>query len=270
MSLSQLIKTLGLRPKKGLGQNFLVDETIAPRIVREAGIQPGDRVVEIGPGLGSLTAPLLRQAQRVWAIEQDASLLPLLRQRTDGLGALHVETGDALIWDYRTTAAQLGGPLRIVANLPYHISSPLLIHLLDQGEAVSDMTLMFQKEVAERIVAEPGGKSYGTLSVQCQLWMETYIAFDVPPQAFHPVPKVDSAVVRMVRREVPLAAVTDPADFRQTVRAAFGQRRKTLGNALKTIHPDPAAWLRQVEIDPKRRGETLSVREFVRLANALR
>ncbi len=267
MSLPQLIKTLGLRPRKGLGQNFLIDERVAPRIVTEADIQPGDRVVEIGPGLGSLTWPLLQRARKVWAIEQDSGLLSLLKQRTAGLGELQLQFGDALAWDYRQTARELGGPLRIVANLPYHISSPLLLHLLDQGDAIADMTLMFQKEVAERIAAPPGGRVYGTLSVQCRLWMDIQPLFDVPPRAFHPVPKVDSTVIRLIRRDRPLAAVADMALFRKIIRAAFGQRRKTLGNALKTVHPDPKAWLQRAGIDPRRRGETLSVVEFARLVD---
>ncbi|MBF0459862.1 MAG: 16S rRNA (adenine(1518)-N(6)/adenine(1519)-N(6))-dimethyltransferase RsmA [Magnetococcales bacterium] len=257
----------GLRPKKGLGQNFLVDDGIAEQIAEAAWAQAQGPLVEIGPGIGSLTLPLLRRAQQVWAVEQDAALLPLLRTRTEGLGQLVVEQGDALLVDFRQWAERLGRPLTIVANLPYHVSTPILFHLLAQGAAVGAMILMFQKEVAERIAAPPGGKTYGILSVHSQLWMAVEPLFAVPPKAFYPSPKVDSSVIRLVRRAAPLAQVDDPDFFRLVVRAAFGQRRKTLLNALKVIDPSPEAWLSRADIDPQRRGETLAVVEFVRLAN---
>lgn len=267
MSLIHMLKMCGLHPKKGLGQNFLADESVAERIAEAAASHMPSRFVEIGPGVGSLTRPLLTRTQQLWAIEQDAALIPVLRTRTEGLGVLEIEQGDALLVPFRAWADRLGGPLTIVANLPYHISTPLLFHLLEQGDAIGAMILMFQKEVADRIAAQPNSKAYGILSVHTQLWMAVEPLFDVPPRAFYPVPKVDSCVVRLVRRAAPLAQVVDPLFFRQVVRAAFGQRRKTLLNALKTVDPNPAPWLERANVDPIRRGETLSVVEFVQLAN---
>ena len=267
MSLIHMLKMSGLRPKKGLGQNFLVDEGMADRIAEAALSHGRSPFVEIGPGIGSLTRPLLARVGQLWAVEQDAALLPLLRTRTEEFGQLEIEQGDALMIDFREWAVRLGGPLTIVANLPYHISTPLLFHLLEQGDAIGAMVLMFQKEVAERIAAPPNNKSYGILSVHSQLWMAVESLFEVPPRAFYPVPKVDSSVISLVRRAEPLAQVADPPFFRKVVRAAFGQRRKTISNALKVLEINPNPWLLRADIDPIRRGETLSVVEFVRLAN---
>lgn len=266
MSLIHLLRGVGLRPKKGLGQNFLVDDAIASRIVAAVLSHSRDRLVEIGPGVGSLTCPLLQEVQQLWAVEQDADLVPLLQHRTKGLGQLEIEQNDALLVDFRQLARRLGGPLTIVSNLPYSVSVPLLFHLLDQGDAVGVMVLMFQKEVAERIAAPPNCKAYGALSIHSQLWMAVEPLFFVPPTAFYPVPKVDSRVMRLVRRPAPLVQVEDPIFFQKVVKAAFGQRRKTLNNALKTIHVQPRAWLSRAGIDPVRRGESLTVVEFVRLA----
>lgn len=268
MSLVSMLKSMGLRPKKGLGQNFLVDEEIAHRIVEVSKVLPEHRVVEIGPGVGSLTIPLLKKVKHLWVVEQDANLIPLLQQRVAGLGRLEIEWGDALAVNYRQLAERLCLPLNIVANLPYHISSPLLFHLLDQGDAISTMTLMFQKEVADRIAAPPNCKAYGILSVHAQLWMMVEKVLDVPPKSFYPQPKVDSCVIRLVRRPKPQALVRDSVFFGRVVKSAFGQRRKTLNNALKTLEPQPGPWLDRAGIDGRRRGETLSVVEFVHLANS--
>ncbi|MBF0127658.1 MAG: ribosomal RNA small subunit methyltransferase A, partial [Magnetococcales bacterium] len=232
-----------------------------------SGVMPEDRVVEIGPGLGALTRPLLAQVNEVWAIELDCDLLPQLMERTRGVGVLHVEQVDALRVDFGEVARRLGGELRIVANLPYNISSPLLLHLLKYRASIAEMTLMFQSEVAERIAASPGSKAYGTLSVLCGLWLEARIVMTVPPTAFRPPPKVNSAVLRLVRRPAPLAPVNDPDHFVQVVHGAFGQRRKVLSNALKVMHPAPREWLQHAGIDPERRGETLTIGEFAHLAN---
>ncbi|MBF0271465.1 MAG: 16S rRNA (adenine(1518)-N(6)/adenine(1519)-N(6))-dimethyltransferase RsmA [Magnetococcales bacterium] len=255
--------------KKRLGQHFLADSEVAREIVRASGVGPGDRVVEIGPGPGALTVWLLRAAGRVWAIELDAELLPVLMQRTAGLGELHVERTDALRVDYGALAETLGGELRIVANLPYNISTPLLMRFIDQRAAIVQMTLMVQTEVAERLYARPGTKAYGALSVPCGLWMEIEPVLHVPPGAFRPPPKVNSTVVRLTRRAAPLARVDDPGIFSQVVRAAFGQRRKVLANALRVMGDPARQWLERAEIDPERRGETLSIPEFARLANVI-
>ncbi len=256
-------------PKKRMGQHFLADPRIAQAIVTASKVMPGDRVVEIGPGLGALSRPLLQQVKQLWAIELDTQLLPLLLQNTEGLGTFHVESEDALQTDYRGLAKRLGGTIHLVANLPYNLSSPLLLRFLEHREVIDSMTLMFQAEVAERIAAGPGTKAYGTLSVLCGMWMQADIIMTVPPSAFRPPPKVTSAVLRLVRRSQPLAPLNDPTTFTQVVRAAFGQRRKVLSNALKVIHPTPSKWLKTANIDPNRRGETLSITEFAHLANSM-
>ncbi|MBF0212092.1 MAG: 16S rRNA (adenine(1518)-N(6)/adenine(1519)-N(6))-dimethyltransferase RsmA [Magnetococcales bacterium] len=255
--------------KKRLGQHFLADASVAQEIVAASGVTRGDRVVEIGPGPGALTVWLLRAVGELWAIEFDEELLPALHARTAGLGRLQVERADALQVDYRQLATHLGGELRIVANLPYNISTPLLMHFIEQRDAIAQMTLMLQTEVAERIAAAPGTKAYGALSVPCGLWMEIETLLQVPPSAFRPPPKVNSTVIRLTRRTAPLVEVADHRLFSQVVRAAFGQRRKVLANALRVMHDDPRHWLEQADIDPGRRGETLSIAEFARLANHL-
>ncbi|MBF0435859.1 MAG: 16S rRNA (adenine(1518)-N(6)/adenine(1519)-N(6))-dimethyltransferase RsmA [Magnetococcales bacterium] len=264
-----MLRQLGLVPRKGMGQNFLVDENIADTIVRSSGIQSGDRVVEIGPGLGSLTRPLSQRVAALVVVEMDRRLLPVWQGQLGDAYDLTVEWADALQYDFSSLSRRLGGPIKIVANLPYNISSPLLIHLLDHRDAIDSMTLMFQKEVAERITSAPGGREYGSLAVQTSQWMEVERLFDVGPQAFYPAPKVTSTVVHMRRRLHPLAQVRDEGLFRQVVRTAFNQRRKTLANALKRLHPDPKTWLIAAGIDPSRRAETLEVAEFARLTDLL-
>ncbi|MBF0381123.1 MAG: ribosomal RNA small subunit methyltransferase A [Magnetococcales bacterium] len=267
LSIPHLIKSLNLRPKKGLGQNFLIDENISQAIVHAANVNEDDRVLEIGPGLGSLTVLLLAQSKKLWAIEQDERMLSILQERCRDIGRLEIEKKDALKFDYSKLALEIGGPLRIVANLPYNISTPLLFVLLEHRAAIKDMTLMFQKEVAQRIAAQPGSKAYGTLSVQCAMWTTVNKVIDVPPQSFMPKPKVDSMVISLTIKDKPSAKLDDPIFFTKVVRAAFGQRRKTLNNALKPLNPSPKDWLVKAGIDPKRRGETLSVTEFANLAN---
>ncbi|MBF0341170.1 MAG: 16S rRNA (adenine(1518)-N(6)/adenine(1519)-N(6))-dimethyltransferase RsmA [Magnetococcales bacterium] len=257
----------GVVAKKRLGQHFLADVQVARAIVAASGVGPDDRVVEIGPGPGALTVWLLRAAGAVWAIELDEELLPTLRRNTAGLGELRIQEADALRVDYQALAAQLGGPIAIVANLPYNISTPLLMHFLDQRTAIRQMTLMLQTEVAERITASPGTKAYGALSVPCGLWLEMETVLHVPPDAFRPPPKVNSTVVRLTPRSHPRTEIADPEFFSRVVRAAFGQRRKVLANALRVLTDQPRPWLEQAGIDPGRRGETLSIEEFARLAN---
>ncbi|MBF0153429.1 MAG: ribosomal RNA small subunit methyltransferase A [Magnetococcales bacterium] len=265
LRLQKLLRSHGLTPVHSQGQNFLIDAEVPRRIVAASGVGPSDRVVEIGPGLGSLTRPLLDKVGHVWCIERDTRLIPLLRHETRGLGELHIVAGDALHQDYRELADRLGGPLCVVANLPYQISSPLLLHFLEQRQAFHSLTLMFQREVAQRLAAPPGNKAYGTLSVHCQMWSHIKVVLEVPPTAFHPVPKVSSAVIHMVLRDEPAVFLADPAALPPVVRAAFGQRRKTLANALKGLADDIPAWLARAGIDGQRRGETLSLDEFARL-----
>jgi 16S rRNA (adenine1518-N6/adenine1519-N6)-dimethyltransferase len=266
--LGGLLKKHGLWLNKRLGQHLLVDERVCAAIADALDVCSGDRVVEIGPGAGRLTLPVLQRAGRLWAIEKDIRFQPLLMERIAGAGELTLIEADALRFDFSGLAAQLGGPLRIVANLPYNIGTPLLFHLLDHREVLIDLTLMFQKEVAQRLTAEPGSKVYGALSVMCQLWTKTHRVLDVAPGAFLPPPKVASRVVRIIPRLEPAVPVTDEALFRRVVQAAFGQRRKTLRNALRVLGADSEAWLEAAGIDPGRRGETLTLMEFSRLVTA--
>ena len=253
----------GHRPRKRFGQNFLRDRAIIDRIVTVIAPRPDDRLVEIGPGEGALTGPLLEAAGSLAAIELDRDLVARLRTRFPAGSGLELIEGDALTFDFRTLATD--GPLRLVGNLPYNISTPLLFHLFDQLDGVADMHFMLQKEVVDRLAAGPGSKTYGRLSVMAQLVCRVSPLLQVPPSAFRPPPKVDSTVVRLEPHIRPPVAVADPARFALLVAAAFAQRRKTLRNSLRD-HLDAAA-IAGCDIDPVRRPETLTLAEFARLAN---
>ena len=252
------------QPRKRFGQHFLHDPAVILRIVAAVAPQPGDRLVEIGPGEGALTFELLRSAGRLDAVELDRDLVEPLRACSEGIGALRVHAADALRFDFRSLAGP-GETLRLVGNLPYNISTPLLFHLFDQSECIRDMHFMLQKEVVDRMAAHPGGRDYGRLSVMLQARCEVTPLFTVGPGAFRPPPKVDSTVVRLVPLPRP-AIVADPATFARVVAAAFAQRRKTLRNGLKGLlrAEDIAA----LGIDPGARAEQLDLGDFVRLAKA--
>ena len=253
------------RHKKSLGQHFLADASVVERIIRAIDPQPGDRLVEIGPGAGALTFPLLRQHGRLTVIEFDRDLIAPLRAAAEGVGELEVIHRDVLQVDFAELAQ--AGPIRLVGNLPYNISSPILFHALDQATAIRDMHFMLQKEVVDRMAAAPGGKDYGRLSVMLQAYCRVEALFNVPPSAFRPPPKVDSAIVRVLPRAADEIAVRDRTRFARVVKAAFGQRRKTLRNALSG-EADPAA-MQAVGIDPGARAEQIEVAAFVALSNAL-
>ncbi|MBF0188822.1 MAG: ribosomal RNA small subunit methyltransferase A [Magnetococcales bacterium] len=270
-SLAATLRTQGFRPSKRLGQNFLIDPVVPEMIVRHADVHPGDAVVEIGPGTGSLTRPLLDHLGELWCIERDRRLEPLLQtllSPADG-SRLHLHFGDALSFDFSALSQEIGRSLKIVANLPYSISTPILFHLLRHRSAVQSMTLMFQTEVADRLMASPNSKTYGALTINTQLWATVQPRMRVPPEAFHPRPKVESTVVTLTIRPKPAVAVNDPDTMTLLVQAAFNQRRKTLANALKSVVTDPKIALNSAEIDPKRRGETLTVAEFGHLSNTV-
>ena len=254
-------------PRKRFGQHFLHDASILQRIVQAIAPQPGERVVEIGPGEGALTLPLLRALGHLCVIELDRDLVPRLRAAAAGVGELEIVNADVLGVDLGALAH--GQPLRVVGNLPYNISSPILFHCLDHLDAIRDMHFMLQKEVVERMAAAPGSKTYGRLSVMLQLACRVEPLLDVPPGAFRPPPKVDSAVVRLApraaRERVPAA---DAAAVARVVRAAFGQRRKTLANALRDIVP--VERIAAAGIDPRVRAEQLAPSAFVALAGAAR
>ena len=250
-------------PRRRFGQNFLADPHYVARIVAAVDPQPGDNVVEIGPGLAALTGDLVARAGHVTAIEIDRDLAARLRERfTPAQLTLH--TADALAFDFAT----LGTGLRVVGNLPYNISSPLLFHLAAHDARIRDLHVMLQKEVVARMTAAPGTADYGRLTVMLQAKFRVGRLFVVPPGAFRPAPKVESAVARLVPLHGDKPAIADEALFARVVAAAFAQRRKTLRNALAALAGAPA--LQAAGIDPSARGETLAVADFVRLANALR
>ncbi len=250
------------QPRKRFGQHFLHERGVIDRIVLALDPQPDDLLVEIGPGEGALTLPLLARAGRLTAIEIDRDLAPLLPGRAAGTGELTVIVADALTVDYRVLAA--GRRLRLVGNLPYNISTPLLFHLLGAADAIADMHFMLQKEVVDRMAAGPGSKEYGRLTVMLQARAEVEPLFRVAPGAFRPPPKVDSAVVRIVPKPAAATAGIDAARLERVVRAAFAQRRKTLHNALAGVVDDTE--LIAAGIDPRTRAEDVPVEGYLTLA----
>ncbi|WP_101925187.1 MULTISPECIES: 16S rRNA (adenine(1518)-N(6)/adenine(1519)-N(6))-dimethyltransferase RsmA [Luteimonas] len=255
--------SFGAPPKKSLGQNFLHERGVIDKIVLAIAPTPGDRIVEIGPGQGAMTFPLLDRHGALTAIEFDRDLLAPLTAQAAAHGALTLVHANVL--DVDLTALADGTPIRLVGNLPYNLSSPILFHALDHAPAIVDMHFMLQKEVVERMAAGPGSKVYGRLSVMLQAYCEVTALFTVGPGAFHPPPKVDSAVVRLRPRPPASIGIDDRARFSNLVRAAFGQRRKTLRNALSTLCD--ADFILAAGIDPQLRAEQLAVADFVRLAN---
>ncbi|HEY0661085.1 MAG TPA: 16S rRNA (adenine(1518)-N(6)/adenine(1519)-N(6))-dimethyltransferase RsmA [Lysobacter sp.] len=253
-------------PKKHLGQHFLHERGIISRIVQAVDPQPGDRLVEIGPGQGAITFPLLDRHGELTVIEFDRDLIFPLTEAARAHGTLEVIHRDVLTVDF-TALARGGGPLRLVGNLPYNLSSPILFHALDHAEAIRDMHFMLQKEVVDRMAAGPGSKVYGRLSVMLQAYCDVIPLFDVPPGAFRPPPKVDSAVVRLLPRAPDSIGIADPLRFAAVVRDAFGQRRKTLRNALSQICDATA--IEAAGVRPDARAEQIEVADFVRLANSL-
>jgi 16S rRNA (adenine1518-N6/adenine1519-N6)-dimethyltransferase len=251
-------------PKKHLGQHFLSDFFILNRIVEAADISPDDTVVEIGPGPGGLTKLLAERAKRLIAIELDHELCIKLTSVLSGYKNVELIEGDALQYDFRNI-----GRFKVVANIPYYITTPLIFRLLEEKAALQGMTLTIQKEVAERIVAKPGGKDYGVLSIMVQYFAVPELKFIVPKEAFWPVPKVDSAIVHITTREAPLVIPVDEKLFFSVVRTAFSHRRKTLANSLKTMDENIKDIIIGAGIDPQRRPETLSISEFAVLADLL-
>ncbi len=251
------------RTKKRFGQHFLHERRVIDKILTAVSPRPGDSLVEVGPGLGAITLPLLERAGKLTAVELDRDVIPLLEESARGKGELRVIQGDALDTDFRALAPA-GGKLRLVGNLPYNVSTPLLFHFLDQMDCIADMHFMLQKEVVQRMAAPPGGKDYGRLTVMLAARCKVEPLFDIGPGAFRPPPKVHSAFVRLIPHAVAPFPLPDPARFAQVVTQAFSHRRKTLKNALMGL-VDEAAIL-AAGIDPKTRPETLSAADFARLA----
>ncbi len=264
-----ILKAFNLHASHRLGQNFLISPGVVSSVVEAAEIEPGDRVLEIGPGIGTLTQGLLEAGAIVTAVELDKKLPAVLAETLKGYEHLSVVQGDILKTDI--SALMGDGPFKVAANLPYYITTPIMLSLLEQKLPITKIVTMVQKEVAGRMIAKPGGKDYGALSVAVQYHTEPEIVLDVPPSCFLPAPEVDSAVIVCTVRSKPAVAVKDERMFFRVVKAAFGQRRKTISNALKPIgvpkdRIDSA--LASANIDASRRGETLSLGEFAALANA--
>lgn len=273
-STRELLGRYGLRAKKSWGQNFLVDGNTRRRIAGAAGLTAADVAVEIGAGLGALTGHLAAAAGKVIAIERDPELAQVLRHELASLATVAIAETDALTFDFAAAAAAAGRPLVVVGNLPYQITSPLLFAIVEGargGTVIDRALLMVQREVAERVVAGPGSKSYGRLSVMVQQQAAVEVLFDVSAGAFHPRPAVTSTVMRVVPRRTPLAPVRDAAVFAAVVRAAFSTRRKMLRRSLAAPFGDDRARaaLAAAGIAETRRGEELAVVDFARLADAL-
>ena len=278
-TIKQLKEKYGFRFAKGLGQNFLTDPSVPEAMVEGSGIGPQDLVIEIGPGIGVLTAAAAQAAGRVVAIEVDQRLLPILDETLREYDNVEVICADVLKTDLaqliqrQTREHGLTGAVRIIGNLPYYITTPIIMKLLEEELPVSSITVMMQKEVADRIEAGPGSKAYGAISVAVQYYCRVSRIASVPKEVFLPSPKVDSAVLLLQLRENKAVQVRDEARFFTCVKAGFGQRRKTLCNALSGAGNLPKETVREVlaatGIDENRRAETLSIEEFAKIADEL-
>jgi 16S rRNA (adenine1518-N6/adenine1519-N6)-dimethyltransferase len=260
---SELLRRHGLRPKKDWGQNFLGDPRILAELAGLAGLRPGETVVELGAGLGHLTRALAATGARVIAVERDRDLVPILRAELP-----QVEIAEANAKSFDLSAAARGERIVVCGNLPYHLSSPILFHLLDHRAALRRAVLLLQREVAERVAAPPGGRDYGVLSVLVQHVADARIGLQVDRHAFTPPPEVESSVLVLDFLPSARAHVRDERRFRALVKTAFSQRRKTLWNALKAM-PGARVALERAGIDPQRRGETLSGAEFAAVEREL-
>jgi 16S rRNA (adenine1518-N6/adenine1519-N6)-dimethyltransferase len=259
----------GARPLKSLGQNFLIDDNVIDQIVLASKLEADTLLVEIGPGLGVLTRVLAKQVRKMWAVELDVKKIGILQRQLQGL-PVEIIHGDAL----KLELSQLWGERKgyLISNLPYYITSPLIMHFLNQSNCLTGMTIMVQEEVANRLAAAVGGKEYGVLSVAVQIEAEVEKVMKVPAEAFWPSPKVNSALVRLRLRSYP--GIVDKSSFLKIVKAGFSQRRKTLGNSLaaglKLSKDCVSIRLLELGIDEKRRAETISIEEFISLTNAFR
>lgn len=266
-----LVKKYNFRFTKSLGQNFLVDDGVLRDIVVGAEVGPEDHVIEIGPGVGTLTRELLKKAKRVTAIELDSELIPILTEELGQEENFELIHKDALKVDFNEIIKE-GEKVKLVANLPYYVTTPIIVKLLQEGYDFESLTIMIQKEVAERIDSAPSTKDYGSLSLLVQYYCNTKIIRRVAPSSFVPRPKVDSIVIRLDKLSQPRVLVSDEKLFFRVIRESFNMRRKTLSNALKALKltkEQLEAGFMKSGIDARRRGETLSIEEFAALANAI-
>lgn len=251
--------------RKRFGQHFLHDRSIIERILNAVDPQAGENLIEIGPGQGALTYPLLQRCERLLAIELDRDLIPVLERQAKQFGQLEIINADILKFELTSIASS--EKFRLVGNLPYNISTPLMFHLLQSAQLIKDMHFMVQKEVAQRIVASCADSSYGRLSVMMQYHCQCQYLFEVAPGCFKPPPKVDSAVIRLIPRDAPVADIGDYENFSQIVQTAFSQRRKTISNSLKTMLDRET--IVACGVDPGLRAEKLDISDFARLSKAL-
>lgn len=268
---AELVKKYNFKFTKSLGQNFLVDQSVPRDIVDGADVGPEDLVIEIGPGVGTLTAQLLKIAKRVVAIELDDTLIPILTEELGGYSNFSLIHNDALKVNFDEIIGDEKS-VKLVANLPYYVTTPIIVNLLKNKYNFKSLTIMIQKEVAERMDAEPNCKEYGSLSLLVQYYCDTKIIRKVAPSSFMPRPKVESIVIRLDRLEEPRVKVKDENLMFEIIRNSFNMRRKTLWNGVKNMGVDKEDLMKAFEeagVDPKRRGETLSLEEFARLSDCI-
>ena len=271
----ELVKKHGFKFTKSLGQNFLIDDNIVDKIVAGAGIGPGDKIIEVGPGIGTLTREMASRAEALMAVEIDKNLIPIVADTLGDYDNVKIVNEDIIKADIKGLIDEnlSGGPVKLVANLPYYITTPIIMRFLEENINVTDIVVMVQKEVAERMNAQPGGKDFGALSVAVQYYGDTEIVAKVPRHLFVPQPNVDSIVIALRIRPERKYKVDDEDLYFKVVKAAFGQRRKTLLNSISSMgnlsKDQVKEALEEAGIDPKRRGETLSLDEFAILSNVI-
>lgn len=269
----EIVKKHEFRFNKSLGQNFLIDDNIIDKIISGSGVKDGDKVIEVGPGIGTLTREIADRADKVMAVEIDKNLIPILKDTMEDYENFNVVNEDIIKADIKGLIEEHldGGPVKLIANLPYYITTPIIMRFLEEGINVTDIVVMVQKEVAERMNAAPGGKDFGALSVAVQYYCDTEIIAKVPRHMFVPQPNVDSIVIALRVRGEKKYDVDNEELFFKVVKAAFGQRRKTLLNSISSMgildKKVVSQILQESNIDEKRRGETLSLDEFAVLSN---
>lgn len=269
MYTKDIVKRYGFKFSKRLGQNFLIDNSVLEDIIDSANVSPDDVVLEIGPGVGTLTRELLKKAKKVYAVELDSTLIPILKEELKEFNNLELINEDVLKLDL-SELIKGESNVKVAANLPYYVTTPIVLKLLNENLNFESLTVMIQKEVGERMAAEPNCKEYGSLSVLVQYYCNIQVIRKVSPKCFIPSPKVDSMVIKLTKLPVPSIKVRDKNLFFKIVRLSFNMRRKTLWNALKPLNIDKVELQKAFQncnIDPKRRGETLSLDEFGRLSD---
>lgn len=275
--VKQILAESGFKFSKSLGQNFLIDENVLDKMIVNGGINKDVNVLEIGPGFGTLTQKLCQNAKKVVAVEIDSTVIPILTQNTEEFDNLKIINADVMKTDLKKLIADEFGdePVKVAANLPYYITTPIIMMLLENELKVEDIIIMIQKEVADRIAAKPCTKDYGALTVAVNFYSSAEVIVNVPPSAFIPQPKVSSSVIKLEVRDEPPVSVKDKKNYFKVVKAAFGQRRKTLLNALSnsgiTNMPkeELSTALESIGISGQRRGETLTLEEFANISNTI-